>query len=492
MKLLKYIIPLVVMIGITTTQIEAQVGQQTSFDRQLNARDDQPVREFVESKENIDIKDKAQNLEISGDVRFEWRSLQEKGEVLFFDPDDYYADERVLPKTFRNFRGGGHVDPAGIPLSVNDFDVEFNLKVQYTFKDAWMKAHLQFDNPAGSRAPRNCSGVYPVYNRNGTLVLKELPRDTRRTLKGSGDAIFINLRRAFMGYNIYADGKNRLDIEIGRQKLSDIFDSEVEFTNRFDGILLRYASAVEEIFDWYLLGGAFVIDERVNHFGYAGEIGFLDIYETGIDLRYNIIDWKKRGKNRCLIFNPLGTDFLNSQVTLTYNFSRTLCCKEIPFEIYGGFLINHAAKKSKFTREKKKNLAWFGGIYIGNVDKKGDWSIDIEYVAVQAQAVPDQDVGSIGRGNILDLNLVDKVKTDRISSGSDYSSYSYDHPSSDVKGFVPRRGNANFVGWRFEFLYALTDNFSIDFAYEFSNEEDKRIGGRNFYRNAGIEVIYAF
>lgn len=371
---------------------------------------------------------------------------------------------------------------------MNDFDVEFNLKIKYTFKDAWAKAHLQFDNPAGIRGRNPCFSTFPVFNREGSDVVDTLPRDSRWALKGSGEGMFLTLKRAYIGYNIFADGKHRLDIEIGRQKLDDIFDSEIEFSARFDGILLRFASAVEEMFDWYITAGGFVIDERVNHFGYVTEIGFLDIYEMGLDVRYSFIDWKKRGENRCFIFNPLGTQFQNSQVTLTYTFSQTLSGKEIPIELYGGFLVNHAAKKTVFTHRKKKNLGWYAGVYIGNVDKKGDWSVDIEYIAVQAQAVPEYDVGSIGRGNILDENLLDILDETFSSQSSDSSSI----PSSGIVGYFPRRGNANFVGWRVEFLYAITDNFSLDFIYEISKEEDKRIGGRHRYRDFEIEAVYAF
>src|SRR5437762_812551 len=91
MKLLKsltlfLIIGLLITTGAYAQRLERErVGQETAFDRELNTRDDQPVREFVESKENIDVKEKSKNLEISGDIRFEWRNLQEKGVVLFFN-----------------------------------------------------------------------------------------------------------------------------------------------------------------------------------------------------------------------------------------------------------------------------------------------------------------------------------------------------------------------------------------------------------------------
>jgi hypothetical protein len=37
-----------------------------------------------------------------------------------------------------------------------------------------------------------------------------------------------------MGYTLYADGQHRWNLEIGRRKLNDIFESEIQFSNRFD------------------------------------------------------------------------------------------------------------------------------------------------------------------------------------------------------------------------------------------------------------------
>ena len=495
MKIFSYFTLFLIFCLSTTSAYAQRIGQETVFDRSLNNRDDQSIREFVESKENIDIRDKAKNLDLSGDIRFEWRHIQEKGIALYekkwtkdVDGDGKKLEHKKrLYEDYRAFRGGDHVDNKGTPISVNDFDIEFNLKIKYTYENAWAKAHIQFDNPAGIKGRNDCFKEESVLNKEGSKVEGKIARDNRFCIKGSGDAIGVNLKRAFIGYNAYADGAHRLDIEVGRQKLDDIFDSEVQFTSRFDGILLRYAGAVEEKFDWYITTGGFVIDERVNHFGFATEIGFLDIYETGIDLKYSFIDWKKNGTNRCHVHNPLGNNFTNSQISLTYTFSKCFFEKEVPFEFYTGFLVNHAAKKKVFTHRKKKNLAWYAGLYIGNVDKKGDWAFDVEYVVVQAQAVSEFDVGSIGRGNINDEDLVDILR----------ESYNTDRhpnhvPTSGLHGYFPRRGNTNFIGWRFEFLYGITDNLSVDFVYEFSNEEDRSIGGPHRYNDFEVEAIFAF
>lgn len=523
MKLDKYLLLILIIAAFRTADVSAQnIGQETAFDRQLNTNDDQPLREFVESKENIDIKEKASNLEISGDVRFEWRSIHEKGVVYFKDEEkksskhessegygsgyDLSLSEKSsdhnskkpekpkLKKEYRAIRGGWHVGADGVPISTNDFDVEFNLKLKYNFKNAWAAAHLQFDNPAGIRGRNKChDNDFAVFNREGDEVEEKLPRDMRRAMKGSGEGMFITLKRAYIGYNVIADGKHRFDIEVGRRKLDDVFESEIEFSSRFDGILLKYASSIDEFSDWYIDGGAFVIDERVNHFGWVTEVGLIDLMDIGLDLRYSIIDWRKHGKNRCFEFNPLGTRFLNSQVSFSYTIHPKFGCdSEIPIEFYGGFLVNHAAKKNQFTRNRKKNLGWYGGIYVGNVHKQGDWSMDLEYIAVQAQAVSEYDVSSVGRGNVLDENLTDIIDKKDEHSKSERDSYHSSSSSEGPWGIFPRRGNTNFIGYRFEFLYAITDNLTIDMIYEFSNEEDRRIGGRHHYNDFELEAIYAF
>lgn len=480
-------------------------GQETSFDRQLNTRDDQALREFTESKESMDVKEKAKNLELSGEVHFEWRSIQEKGMAFYFDEYSDNEHSSSIYEDYRHLRGGHHVDAKGLPISTNDFDVEFDFKAKYTYKDAWAFAHLQFDTPAGISGRADSPWFYPVFNKNGTRVLNDNKgvKNSRWDMFGSGNAsgIYLSLKRCYIGYKLYADDINRLDVELGRRKFNDIFISEIEFTSRFDGLMVRFARSDEDaLMDWYVTGGAFVIDERVNHFGYAVELGLLDIYDTGLDLRYNFIDWIKRGRNRYFVMNPWGMQFQDSQWSYSYNVSYNLCEKEIPVEYYGGFLINHAAKARKLTHWNKKNLGWYMGILTGKNRKKGDWSLDLEYIAVQAQAVPEYDVGSIGRGNTLDENFDDRLVGDFSDDyyGEDYPYYSYypysssSSSSSGMIGFMPARGNGNFVGGRSEFLYNITDNLTIDVIFEMSVAEDDRIGGPHHYQDFELEAIYAW
>ncbi len=468
--------------------INAFAQQETNYERRMDSRDETAVREFVESKENIDVKQKANNLEISGDVRFVWQNKHEKGDVLFVENSSFsdVADvkKESISKEYRSVRGNGFVDSKGIPISNNDFNVKFNLKVKYDFDKTWAMGHVQFNNLAGISSINDCHGEYPVFNEYGDLV-RNVRLDRTHGGKGSGFGSGINLRRAYIGRNLYADGNHRLDMEIGRRQLDDIFMSEIQFDNYFDGALIEYASKISNVSDFYLKVGAFVIDQRVNHFGYATEVGFLSIGGTDLDFRYSFIDWVKRGKNRCFVHDPIGSKFQISQFTLAYEIVPKIFDYELPIEIYAAFLINTAAEKKVYTKGKRANLGWYLDLYAGNVVKKGDWTFEFIYAVVQAQAVPEYDVSGIGRGNILNNRLTDYVPGPISISTSDSS-------LSDLDAYFVRQGNTNYQGCLFDFLYAITDNFSMDISYEFSVPVDKKIGGSHNFHNLELEFLYAF
>ena len=516
MSITKHFLSILAVAGVISNSLFAQDtirGQETRFERQLKERDDKPLRDFVESKEGVDVIQKANNLDISGDVRFEYRNIHEKGRVIF-------VKDNKFGQKYKSLRGGNAVDFFDLPISNNDLDVEFNLKIKYVFENAWAMAQIQYDNSAGIRGFDGC--LIPVKflpDVSGTSSSAHgqdvaLQRNVKLSAKGSGSADSINLKRAYMGYTIFTKDEHRLDIELGRRKFDDIFTSDIQFSSRFDGIILKFMSKIKDFSDFYWYGGPFMIDERVNHLGVATEIGVVNVLESGLDLRYSFVDWRKNGKNRCFARNPLGSEFMNSEISFSYNFEPEFHCVTIPAEFYAGVVMNHAAKKTIFTRNKRKNLGWYVGLYLGEVDKKGDWSFEAEYLCVQAQAISDFDVGAIGRGNILNERLTDMLydpngeiignafldesissssSSDNLSSLSESELRSKSSSNKTAQSvFLPRRGNANFRGWSFEFLYAITDNLTVDIVYEFSNPEDARIGGRHKFSVFKIESIYAF
>jgi|GEM_PF-471562 len=507
MKFFKYLV--LIVTGLTS--INAYSQQETANERKTDSRDETAVREFVESKENIDIKKKANNLEISGDVRFVWQNQHEKGKILFRETPqstssnekvhhgsskeqpakiDNHSDEHFKSK-YSRLRGGGHVGRDEIPISNNNFNVKFNLKFKYDFDQTWAMGHLQFNNLAGITSIQGCQGEFPIFNESGDEIVKKVTLNRDWGGKGSGFGSAINLKRAYIGHTIFADGKSRLDLEVGRKQLDDLFMSEIQFNNYFDGAVFEFAGQIDQVSDWYLSAGAFVIDQRVDHFGWVAEIGFLNICDSKIDVRYSFIDWRKKCINRCFAFDPEGSRFEISQFTLAYQITPKILGYDIPMELYGAFLINTAAHKNEFAGNKKVNLGWYFDLYAGNARKKGDWSFEFIYAVVQAQAVPDFDVCGIGRGNIMNMNLTDYAPDLVKLQSRDFKS-SDSSSLSEIEGYFPQQGNANYQGCLFDFLYAVTDNFLIDLSYEFSVAADKKIGGRHTYHSLEMEFLYAF
>jgi len=456
---------MVVAAGLISSQATADCTSPDPFHDENRQRDFEAVQAFVNSKRTIGLEQKDCNLTIAGDIRFDWANIVEKVHCQKLrgkngaareDESTHIVFDVSQNNLFSNV-GPNRCGNRGIPFSTNAFEVEFNLYFDYVCDRAWGVAWLQFAEQAGIERTRrfcflDCDGLY-----------------------GSGCCGNVCLKKAYMGYNLIADGCNRLDIEIGRRPPYTIFDSRIEFQSRFDGLLLKYARRFDCWGDFFWNFGAFVVDERVDHYAYVTELGMLNIGDIGIDFRYSFIDWKslnRHNRNRCGTNHPRGIDYRVSQWLLEYHLNpEYLFC--LPSKIYGAFLWNHSANKnrrfgsfgesfsSSCRHQKKKNLGWYVGYIIGEVCREGDWSLDITYEVVQARAIPGRDVSGIGGGNNL---LGDDIGV----------------------------GFTNFKGWRFEGLYALTDNLTLDANFEYSTQDDKRIAGRHSYSKFELEAIYAF
>jgi hypothetical protein len=473
----------IVAIGMTTglyAQVENNRQQQdgSNFNLDVNERDFVALKEYIAGKRNIELKEKVNNLKISGDMRAEWRHMNEKGlrpitipGVGIFSQDLFFANG-----PFKSLRGQGKVDPytinsavpLGLPLSRNDFDVEFNIYFKYNYERAYAVAHLQFDNACG-------------VSDNGWLNYDEDPAG----FHGSGTSREINLKRCYWGYKIYEEGGTLFDIEVGRHKLYDIFESEIQFGSRMDGIALYGSHTKEGYGEWYMMLAGFVVDERVNHLAYGTEIGYMNIMDQGVDIQYSFINWNKYGRNRFFVRNPNGFRFQTSQLTLTYHLNPEWICGKYG-EIFGAVLYNSDPKhtpnlfRGEFNpvtdvarvielhvpgarKKSRERWGWYVGFLIGKVEKEGDWSLEVQYQYVSAFVCPDEDSNGVGIGNVLEESLT-----------------------------YQQRSNMNFKGWKFEGLYAITDNLSIDTKLEFTRSVKKSIGGPHHYSCFEIETIYAF
>lgn len=476
MTFLKYLLPLTLAVSFTATSAFAYDKQDGShFDEELNESDFDAVRDFVNTKRDIPLDEKTANLKIAGDVRTEWRNMHEtgrKGNIL--------GPQRQL-------RGGYATDYGDYPVSCNDFDIEFNAYFSYTTDRTWAVAQVQYDCSAGVfDNNKECPGQGPLSEQGQRSIRSDgkLSPDPEGW-HGSGTCNNVCLKKAYMGYNLFTCEDTRFDVELGRRRLSHVFDSNIQFLSQFDGILFKYSDKFESVDSWYINLAGFVVNQRVNQFAWVVETGFMNICDSGFDLKYSFIDWQKNGRAQCFykdeddsvnhdecppqhwFRNPEAFQFLNSQITLNYHLENTFC---VPANLFAAYLYNHGRKRTNYVasdgeirRSGRLNTAWYVGFVIGKVVKEGDWSFQAQYQYVGALAVPDGDVRGIGRGNVLDESFTSV-----------------------------ERGNANFKGWSFEALYALTDNLTINTCLEWSNAAKAYVGGHHHYSKMEVEAIYAF
>ena len=304
MKFLKYLLPVVAAATFASTAAYAECdesGDVTHYEKELDERDWTALYDYINTKRTINVQEKACNLTISGDVRTEWRHINERrcGARLY---------------------GHGAVDSHGNRIGHNDFDIEFNLRFDYVYDRAWAVAHIDFDNSAG------LWNDYPCTRTEDNIVTSY-----GEEMHGSGVGCDISLKKAYMGYNVCCDGCTRFDIELGRRNLYNVFDSEVQFLSRFDGILFKYSSCTECLGDWYVNAAGFIVDYRVNHYAWIVEAGILNVMDMGFDAKYSFIDWKKNGENNCFVKNPQGAKYQVSQFTFAYHFDPEIgraSCRE--------------------------------------------------------------------------------------------------------------------------------------------------------------------
>lgn len=399
------------------------------FSAKQEADEMDALKKWIRDKRLVTIKEIGGDLSLSGEVRVEYQSVNEKKDGINQRAPDGQFD-----------------------IPARAMDVEVNLMLDYRTDRLWASIKLEFDNDMGVK---------------------------------SGTTGKIALEKAYFGGRIIDDETFSLDGEIGRRFLGNVFTSKVEFGAIYDGVLLRFNKSLESIGNFYVNLGGFVVNDREDHYGGVGEVGLLDIADTGLEIIYSAIDWKKHYERET---TDLRYNFIVSQLTLSFLFTPVCWNKLIKPYIAGS--INHLAKETPQTTQTtidadgnevvvystKAQFAWYVGISVGRVKKKGDWAIDLNYQYVEAQAIPDFDASGIGRGNAGGVGFYTNNKN---GSGG---------PTTNKTAV----GNGNYRGWKFELLYALTDNLTLFENFQISDTLNPHIGPDLKYKFFEVELIYAF
>ncbi|HSX13976.1 MAG TPA: hypothetical protein VLE96_06125 [Chlamydiales bacterium] len=418
-------------LSIFTLPAFAQSADGISQRREPDAKDMDALRRWLQDKRLVTMREIGGDLSLSGEVRTEFQATSEE-------------------------RNGNQVRGGGGPRPMFAWDVEFNLMLDYRADRTWAAIKIEYDNDMGIR---------------------------------SGTFNKIRLEKAYLGARLVPGDTFTMDGEIGRRYLSNVFESKIEFSSVFDGALLRFSKAAPSVGDFITQLGAFVVNDRTNHYGFVVEIGALRIANVGLNLKYSIIDWDRPGgeneKDNTIIETQLTNlrfRYLVSQFLASYQFYPGWMGKKL-VKFYGAALVNHLALSNPLATVGienqpfgKQNWGWYTGVSLGTLKKKYDWAVDANFQWVQAQAVPGFDCSGIGRGNAGGVGLYTK-KADG-SGGPVFRDQAV--------------GSTNFYGFSLDGSYLFTDNMTINPLLQCSWTLDHDIGPNLMYKQFEVEFIYAF
>ena len=406
---------LLLMTSLSLFMVSVCFSRENDYDGKQEEPDMEALKKWIQNKRLVTVKEIGGDLSVSGEVRTEAQVTHEDRNGV------------------RQRGPGGATHRPTIA-----YDVEFNLMMDYRSERSWADVKLEFDNDMGTV---------------------------------SGTVNKVNLERCYLGGRVIPGETFIMDMELGRRNLSNIFDSKIEFSSLFDGLLVKFNKSFERIGNFYVNSGAFLVNDRKNHYGLVSELGMLSIGNTGAYIKYSIIDWKHHYHNP---LEELAFSYIDSQLTVGYQ-------GEIPkwkkfLKVYAAGLINHAARGIPLTHGKKEKWGAYAGVSIGQLRKKGDWALDTNYQIVCAQAVPDFDSAGIKRGNAEYVGTYSYGKYGRGIATTDKTAV----------------GDGNFRGWVIEFLYGITNNLTMLQNFQMSRTLNTDIGPLIKYHQYEMEFIYAF
>lgn len=417
----------------------AQVSQDYENKQSQNDNDMDALRRWLQDKRLVSLKELGGDLSISGEVRTEG---QYTNEIQAAYGSNHFIRQRGV--------GAKQKKPQVA------WDVEFNLMLDYHTERTWAAMKLEFDNDMG-------------------------------TVSGTSNKV--RLEKAYLGGRLIAGDTFTWDAEVGRRYLANVYDSKIQFGSLFDGGLFRFGKAFEEIGDFYVNLGGFVVNDKTNHYGEVIEIGALKIANTPLNMRYSLINWYHHYTQNQLnkgneaaepdqvpgytYFQPW--NYLVNQYTIFYQTYPDWLGKRL-FKVYAAGLINVLAEKTVLTNYTRQNLGGYAGVSIGLVKKAGDWAVDVSYQIAQAQVAPPTDASGIGRGNAANVGMFTA--------------------QPDGKGVIATRATTfspyNYQGFQIEALYGFTNNITLQQSFQMSWTLDTSFGTNSKYKQYELEFIYAF
>ena len=414
-SLVKYLLILFTLFQVASYAIDEPILVPKATDN-FTEEEIKDLKEWIKNKrQRVGIKSLGGDLTISGQVSVD---MGQTNEVV-------NGVKQV---------GSGSLNPN---KGTRAYNVSMDLLLNYKADPTWIATKLKFKNKAGVT---------------------------------TGTSNSISLERAFMGVRFLEGETYTMDFEFGRRQLLYTFDSLIQFRSYMDGAMYKYDQSIDDVGDLYFHGGPFVVDFKKDHYSYVFEFGVLNIGNTGIYTKYSFIDWDTKNYGNTLCDDEFR--FRNSQVILGY---KTIWFGKV-VTLFGAGLINSAARRLEITANKKANVAWYAGFFIGEAKQRGDWAVNCNYQYVMPQAVPNFDSIGVGRGN---------------ASGCGF----YYNEVNGQKVPTTRRsavGTGNYKGFTIDILYLFTGNLTLSQSYSQSIRQDKAVGPIFRYKNYTLKLTYIF
>lgn len=398
----------------------------------FNQKDLWAVREWLRKK-RVTMNNKTGDFSLSGDVKAQWQNLSQK-----------LGGTNIT---------GGPGSPSG--WGNNLYTIDFRLYFDYKSDKTWASAKLDFDEAAG---------LFSGQSNNLALV------------------------RANMGYHLFDDGNQRLEVLVGRQRAYELYDSQIQFNSTLDGFTGIYALGINGLADLSIHGGGYVFNAVQNHPVWIVQAGASDLFDTGFYLEYAFVDWHKNtsstrvtnnrtGSTQVTYLGPDAWSFRNNQFILGYMFNPEVFGRDV--DLYGGILWNALAQPSAMRNmsngqvHSSQKLAGWVTLQIGSVQKAGDWAFQAQWEVLQPYSVPDWDVAGMGRGN-----------------GTNSALFGFYNFSKVVN--LSGNGNANYNGWELDLLYSITNELVMQAKFQRALSKTEDIGRKSNYTNFMLAAIYGF
>lgn len=336
-----------------------------------DSRNMKSLREYVDSQRNISIFQKGGSLLIAGDVRFDMNYVQEKRDGINLNNSGsaiHTLDYREYPSL--------------------SYDAKASLSLKYTAQKSFADILLKASHNTG----------WDTENYTVSSAAGPFDYDSYKPTKSG-----FKLEKAVFGTDLINNESQSLSVELGRQRLYDLFDSRITFMQKFEGVALKYKNVFEGVARLHATLGGIVISDRAHHYGFAGELGLGQIADTPFGLKYAHYKISKNGNysdgSSSNTSSASSASYKYYNKAYNYSVSHLLAYYDTsldymvsaPLKLYAAYAYNHdAVSRSEFNNKKKPHAA-YGGFTVGDVKAPGSGYLDVIYQYVQAESVPELD-----------------------------------------------------------------------------------------------------